>query len=164
MRTDSKPWYKQFWPWFLISIPAASVAAGMLMLTLAIKGQDPLVRDDWYKDGMAINQRLDKRHRATEAGIKAYFSFNSSDNIITLRVTNLDPVKDADLHLELVHPTMADRDIKTELFKTPNNQYFAKLNATPNGAYYTLLSSKDGDWEIESKINFKNTLSEFELN
>jgi len=164
VRTDSKPWYKQFWPWFIIAIPASSVAAGMVMLHLAIDGADTLVRDDWYKDGMAINQRLEKRHKATEAGIKAYFSFNTEDNIVTLRLDNLNVAQDSGLHLELIHPTLEQRDIHAELFKTPDNHYFAKLNATPSGFYYALLSSSQGQWEIEGQINFANTLNEFELN
>jgi len=163
MNTDSKPWYKQFWPWFVISLPASAVIAGMVTLTLAINGGDTLVREDWYKDGMAINQRLDKRNHAKDAGIKAFFSFDKDENIVTLRITNLDPSAD-DLKLELVHPTLANRDIKADLFKTPDNRYFAKLGATPYGLYYTLLSSQSGDWEIESKINFANATREIELN
>lgn len=164
MRTDTKPWYKQFWPWFLIAIPGSSVITGMILLTLAINGRDTLVREEWYKDGMAINQRLEKRTRAEDAGIKAFFTFDNSDNIVTLRLTNLNPAQDAGLVLELVHPTLAQRDMRAELYKTPDNRYFAKLNGTPSGFYYTLLSSSQGNWEIESQVNFANTLNDFELN
>ena len=58
---ESKPWYRQFWPWFLIAIPSSSVVMGVVMINLAMSGNDSLVRKDWYKDGMAINQRMEKR-------------------------------------------------------------------------------------------------------
>lgn len=164
MKTDTKPWYKQFWPWFLIAIPATSVVSGIVMITVAVNGRDTLVRDDWYKDGMAINQRLEKRTKAKEAGIQAYFSFDENQNIVTLRLTNVAPSDDSDLQLELIHPTLSQRDIRAELFKTPDNRYFAKLSTTPSGFYYTLLSSSQGEWEIESQVNFANSLNEFELN
>ena len=35
--TDTKPWYKQFWPWFLISLPGSVVIACMFTISLAIK-------------------------------------------------------------------------------------------------------------------------------
>ena len=160
---DKKPWYKQFWPWFLIAIPGSSVVTGIIMVTVAFTGQDTLVRDNWYKEGMTVNQRMEKRNRAEQAGIKAFITFDSAENIVTLRLSNLDATTDPGLTLELVHPTLAQRDVRAELFKTPDNRYFAKLNNTPSGLYYALLSSSQGDWEIESKVNFSNTLNDFEL-
>jgi len=41
--TDTKPWYKQFWPWFLISIPLLTVIAGIITLIIALKNPDYLV-------------------------------------------------------------------------------------------------------------------------
>ena len=164
MSNVKTPWYKQFWPWFIICIPLSAVIMGVVMITLAIEGKDPLVREDWYKDGMAINQRLDKRHKARDANLKAFISFDNAQNILTIQVNNLDTAQEPSLHLELVHPTLSNRDIKTELYKTPDNNYFAKLNTTPQGHYYALISSDQGEWEIESRVNFARTLNHVELN
>lgn len=164
MKTDSKPWYKQFWPWFLIAIPGSSVITGMVMLTVAIRGGDTLVRDDWYKDGMAINQRLDKQNRAREAGLKAFFSFSPGDNIVQLRIDNLDNTQESALFLDLVHPTMAQRDMRVELYKAPDDTWFAKLTATPDGLYYAQIRSGQQGWEIDAPINFGNPLSDVALN
>jgi len=40
-----QPWYRQFWPWFLIALPAAAVIAGFFTLYLAITHPDPLIID-----------------------------------------------------------------------------------------------------------------------
>jgi len=40
------PWYKQFWPWFIIALPASAVIAGFYTLWLAISNPDHLVVDD----------------------------------------------------------------------------------------------------------------------
>jgi len=40
------PWYRQFWPWFIIALPAAAVIAGFFTLWLAISRPDYLVVDD----------------------------------------------------------------------------------------------------------------------
>ena len=52
------PWYRQFWPWAIISIPATTVVACAIMITLAILSDDGLVSDDYYREGLAINKRL----------------------------------------------------------------------------------------------------------
>ncbi len=40
------PWYRQFWPWFIIALPASAVIASFITLYLAISRPDPLVVDD----------------------------------------------------------------------------------------------------------------------
>ena len=46
---DIEPWYKQFWPWFIIALPASVVVASFFTLYLAISNPDHLVvTDDEY--------------------------------------------------------------------------------------------------------------------
>lgn len=40
------PWYRQFWPWFIIALPAAAVAGGLLTLWIAMSNPDYLVVDE----------------------------------------------------------------------------------------------------------------------
>lgn len=37
------PWYRQFWPWFIIALPASAVIASFISLWLAISHPDQLV-------------------------------------------------------------------------------------------------------------------------
>ncbi len=39
----SKPWYREPWPWFLISLPAAAVIAGLTTVWIAANSADGLV-------------------------------------------------------------------------------------------------------------------------
>jgi len=43
---EDLPWYRQFWPWFIIALPAAAVIASFITLWLAISNPDHLVVDD----------------------------------------------------------------------------------------------------------------------
>ncbi|MBT8062655.1 MAG: hypothetical protein HKO64_00875 [Xanthomonadales bacterium] len=48
--TDTEPWYRQFWPWMLIALPAAAVVACFITLWLALTHADPLViKDSQYQ-------------------------------------------------------------------------------------------------------------------
>lgn len=40
------PWYKQFWPWFIIALPASVVVASFFTLWLAISNPDQIVLSD----------------------------------------------------------------------------------------------------------------------
>ena len=65
------PWYRQFWPWFLIALPLLSVVAGLILLGFALDSRDSLVRDDYYKEGMMINQSIRRDQAAAAARLSA---------------------------------------------------------------------------------------------
>jgi len=48
------PWYKQFWPWFIISVPLSSVLVAVVQVYAALHSSSDLVKDDYYKEGLAI--------------------------------------------------------------------------------------------------------------
>ena len=73
LRNDGKPWYKETWPWILMAGPATVIVAGFVTLWLAIVSYDGLVTDDYYKQGLAINQRLQRDHYASDLGLRADF-------------------------------------------------------------------------------------------
>ena len=81
---DTKPWFRQFWPWFLITLPASVVVAGFATLYIANRHADDLVVDDYYKDGLAINRQLEKKQRAATQGIAAQLRFDPGSVSITI--------------------------------------------------------------------------------
>lgn len=71
---DTLPWYRQFWPWFIIALPATVVVAGLTTWWIAANNADSLVVDDYYKEGLAINRQLRKQKLARELGVTATLS------------------------------------------------------------------------------------------
>ena len=49
-----RPWYRQFYPWMLIALPASAVIAGFITLYIAITHPDALVRKACVRDGATI--------------------------------------------------------------------------------------------------------------
>lgn len=42
-RYDTKPWYRQFWPWFLVALPLASVILSFFTLYMALSDADEVM-------------------------------------------------------------------------------------------------------------------------
>lgn len=150
----SKPWYRQFWPWFLIALPATSVVVGLTMLGVSIINQDSLVQDDWYKDGKAINQSLARDTEATRLGISAELKIDVMTGDITVHtLDNGEFHPPSSLVLIFSHPTLAAQDQKIALSRQDGDGiYRGTLEHGLSGRYYIELSTTD--WRLHSSREF----------
>ena len=81
-----KPWYRQLWPWLLMSMPAAAVVGGAITFWLAATSNNALVVDDYYREGKAINLELDRDRTAAQLGLSAELT-READAAATLRIS-----------------------------------------------------------------------------
>ncbi|WP_341644023.1 FixH family protein [Thauera sp. SDU_THAU2] len=103
------PWYKQGWPWFLISFPAIAVVAGIATLVIAINTFDGMVVDDYYKEGRAIVQTMERAEHAKELGLKAHLVVRSDSIRIELDALDTSNLPER-LLLTVSHPTRGGMD------------------------------------------------------
>lgn len=147
--SDTKPWYRHFWLWFIISLPASVVVAGLSMLYIANKHADDLVVDDYYKDGLAINVQLAKKQRATELGLSAQLQF--SGEMVTVELSG--PVKDSGLRLLLSHPLDADRDFAVPLVRVAPGFYRGSMGREVAPRWHWILQGlRRDDWRLDGAI------------
>ena len=154
--TDSKPWYKQFWPWFVISLPATAVVAGLTTVVIAVQNKPDIVRDDWYKDGMAIQVRKERTERAKALGIVVNYSLERETRKFHLTPTGLDKAATPILIVSLQHPTLEKRDIEATAALMPDGRYSALLETLPEGVYRAQISAPNSDWQINGDIQFNS--------
>ena len=146
---DTQPWYRQFWPWFLILLPATVVVASLYTMYLASSGADDLVVDEYYKDGLAINRKLEKKDRASELGISATLRVEGQDVI----VLTSGPVHDSRLQLQLSHPLESNRDFNVALMQSIPGEYRGRLSAeiAPRW-HWALLSEGEQPWRLDGSV------------
>lgn len=56
--TQPAPWWKFGHVWLVIAGPAVVVVAGFVTLYLALRFPDPVITEDYYRQGLEINQTL----------------------------------------------------------------------------------------------------------
>lgn len=62
------PWYRQFWPWFIIALPASAVVASFITLWLAISNPDQLVIEDEEYQRLNSELKAQAPEQETENG------------------------------------------------------------------------------------------------
>ena len=149
-REDTLPWYKQFWPWFIISIPAATVVAAIITINIAIKTDDGLVVDDYYKEGLAINEDKARERKAGEMQISAELSLDENGLIIARLPEHAAYLPF--LMLKLTHPGDASKDLELPLANKGNAVFTSNDPlAGTNIHWHLVITPPDTDWKLSGR-------------
>ena len=154
-REDEEPWYRQFWPWFLIALPGSVVIAALSTVYIANRHADDLVVDDYYKDGLAINVQLEKQQRASELGISAEI------RVLAQRVqVRLQGARDevGALNLLLSHPLDVDSDFSLALSPVAPGLYVGEMPTRAQPNWHWTLYPEAGDWRLDGSLASRDFL------
>lgn len=151
------PWYRERWPWLLMLGPFLVIVAGIVTVWLAIRSSDGLVDDDYYKQGLAVNQRIHRDREAFERGIEAdlVLSSDSRELKVALREKRERAIPPA-LTVRLSHPTVSGRDVILTLPLGADGFYRAALSAPLPGRWLASVEDPSlswrlvGDWQPEA--------------
>lgn len=150
---EHRPWYRQFWPWFIMALPASAVVAGLTTVWIAVVNQDSVVRDDWYKDGKSINQSFARDEAAVALGMRARFTLDDMTGDVAVTLAHERDVALPDtLALALSHPTQAAADQTLILRRDAAGTYRGQLARALAGRFYLELGSDD--WRLTGLREF----------
>lgn len=150
MKTPSislKPWYREPWPWLLMSGPAIVVVAGIFTAYLAARSHDGLVVDDYYKQGLAVNKDLSRDIAAKVAGYQAEGSIDASRARVTLTLKH-SPSNPQDLTLTLSRATASGHDRRVLLQRSNQNTFIGALAPLESGKWYVTLDDESHTWRL----------------
>lgn len=121
--TAVEPWYRQFWPWFIISVPAATVIGCMFTIFLAITRPDPLVVDDYSRIAETTERRFRMADTASALGLEGNLQVAAVAGEVEVHLQQAGAARFLDwpdtLLLELSHPTAPDKDLEILLTRAP---------------------------------------------
>lgn len=147
----AKPWYREPWPWFLMSLPAIAVAAGLTTVWIAYESADGLVVGDYYKEGLAINQTLERDDAAHALALAA--TVKSEDGALVLSLAGHLTAYPDQLILTLAHPTHQGMDHTLTLHHAGGSRYRATLPAMPDGKWHAQLTDAASTWRLAGVLH-----------
>ncbi len=162
-REDTLPWYRQFWPWFIMALPASAVVAGLFTLWIALQTGDSLVmRSD---DGVSTaTERIIAAERlAAQYGLLATVTIESETNAVSVSMGARDGTDIADtLELFMRHPTMASRDVPIILHRAmpdaSGNPVWAGHFVQPLSDQMIMTLSSQDSWRMTTEWSGESTV------
>ena len=147
--TNSLPWYREPWPWIVMSGPAIVVVAGIVTAGIAFSTSDGLVADDYYKQGLAVNRVLARETRAEALAVTATVQFNPARDRVQVIVASKEASPDS-VTLTLVHPTRGD-DRSVEMERISRGVYRGAMRAPAPVNYHMRLEDGPGTWRLTGR-------------
>ena len=148
--TQTGPWYRQPWLWFLVMFPAASIVYCAIAITVSLSMDNSLVTDDWSKQGRGINMSIARDEKAANLGMEARIDFNKRN--VTINLNTVDgPADFPYLVLNLFHPTLSDQDRTVQFREIAPGRFAGQLHEDIEGRWYYDLRGPANDWRLKGE-------------
>jgi hypothetical protein len=148
--SDKQPWYKEPWPWILMAGPGIVIVAGVITTWLAVVSFDGLVSDDYYKQGMTLNQRLQRDHQAEALGLHADV-MRSEKNLRLLIGAKGDVKLPEVVTVKLAHPTQAGQDQMVKMTSEGQGFFSGQMATGIAGRWIVSIEDPSGDWRLQGE-------------
>lgn len=145
------PWYRHRWPWLLMAGPLVVVVASFITLWLAIRTDDGLVTENYYRQGLAINQTLKLSERAREMGLEAGLTMELDQIIVRLAAADRGFEPPAALRVTISHPTRAGLD-QVQTLTRQGDHYAGQFRLPAEGHWTVRLEDTAKTWLMLGNI------------
>ncbi len=147
---SSTPWYRHRWPWILMAGPGLVVVAGIVTAWIAATTSDGLVADDYYKQGLAVNQKLARHDAAATMQLEARLRL-AAGRIELHMVSRADVPLPARVRVTLAHPTRGGEDQNLVLSGEKGN-YAGYMAALGPGRWHVVIEDEAGTWRLAGSV------------
>lgn len=130
--------------------PLAVILAGVVTAWLAISTQDGLVDDDYYKQGLTVNQRLHRDQKAAELGLSADVMI-ADDQVRVLLAASASPDFPPTLTAKFIHPTRNGLDRSVTLKAEGKGLYGGAMPSEISGRWIVTLEEPGGNWRLQGE-------------
>ena len=144
-------WYRVPFVWLLIAIPLTAVIVGFVGLALAIRSDDGMVEDDYYRQGKEINRVLARDQAAAGKGLESRVELDDVHHELHIQLTTQATEKfPENIEIKFLHATRAGLDRSLVIPRRADGTYRAPLPELALGHWNVQLAAQD--WRLVGSL------------
>lgn len=146
-KTVKTVWYQEPFVWLVILFPTLAVVGGMITIYIAMNFRDNLVEEDYYEQGLAINQVLQQDKAANHHHVQATLHFNPEQKILNVYLkTQAGSPLPEHLLVNFSHSIHEELDQQVVLPRIADDTYQGSLSELTAGLWHIQVSADD--WRL----------------
>lgn len=145
---DATPWYKQFWPWFILAILGWGVVSASITLSVALRNPPHMMTGDYAKLGKALIDTHERADVAEALGLSGRLVGRGGEWALSLQAADTALLGER-LLLLIQHPTDSTRDRQVLLARIAPGEYRADAVEIPARGRL-IVSDLEQSWWISS--------------
>jgi hypothetical protein len=151
---NNRPWWTEWGLLLVIGLPAVTILACAITLTIAIRARDVVVSDDYYQQGLTINRSIQRDQVASQQGLSAALWIDAERGRLQVQLrrppsAKPNPADPETLKLELVNSAHAGRDLSLTLQQDSRGLWFTSARILLNEPWDIVLES--ADWRLSAR-------------
>lgn len=144
-------WYRQFYVWLIIFLPACAVVASFATLYIAAKNPPELAVESYSSIEATNAKNVTQDKEATRLALMGEINFGGTNNagtgvLLRLQANNMQALPSS-IVVRAVHSTQAAQDASAEL--TGADGSYAGSIKLPSGNYEIFVEDPDGAWRLK---------------
>ncbi|MCW8335168.1 FixH family protein [Vibrio sp. SCSIO 43135] len=147
-----QPWYKQFWPWFLLFLTVGVSMLTLVRVAILTNHSVHLVTEDYYKKGKGINVDISRVNVTKELGLEA--EVRSDGNSVVIQFDKGELEHYPAITAMFAHRTLPDHDFTKLVTSDARGQYRITLDNELQGPWFIELTPHDEQWLIQGRVEF----------
>jgi len=153
LQAEDNVWYRQFYVWLIIFLPACAIAASFATLYIAMQNPPEMAVADYGSIEEISSEFADRNRHALELGLVADVTFTELADqtavAVKLRSNNVDPLP-LILQMRVTHSTVASLDDLGEL--AGGEGYYTGTINLPGGAYDFHIEDEQKSWRLSTRV------------
>ncbi len=150
-QTPANPWYKEPWPFILVSITGIGVVAGSTLAIIGFSNPPEIVSGQFGSLGKFVTEDSARIDQARALGLSGRLALDGEAIVLSLSATDADKLPEQ-LMVQFQHPATSAHDSVALLMHTGDGEYRGSYAEPPHARAQVNVSDLNQSWALAGRL------------